>query len=540
MLSVAPGCGDDSGSATSTASTSGTGGGTTGSISTTSTGGAETSSSSTSTGSSVDDSTTGSVASDVPPVGPGPARGITVTGVETYQGLRIGATAPDVSPIPGRRTVLRFFVDIDEPLWEKVSPGGRALIARLRVRLPDGAESIVETETFVFRDSADYNVESTVQVVLDPALVVEGAGYRLELDEFHPEVGVLPLPEVDPAYPSDPEAFADLGIGPATGSPPRLRVHLLPYDYQGNCSATVNVDEAVVEQTRSDVQDMYPVTEVTFTIGEPIVWTTPVTDIQQVLADVAARRAADAPDPDVYYAGLIDVCSDCPGCAGGWANFATPTVEDAWLRASINRTYSSFDPEEHARDMARILTHEIGHNHNLFHAPCDDPNGDPGATNPSYPHAAGHIGATGYRASSNELMRPETSYDLMTYCNPTWVSDYTWNLLSSHIQQLGSAVAAGPVAPPRDSLVLMLDDDGTPQSVRRAPINAELAEQFESNDERLMVELDGRAASVGVRHHVSPHGGERMLQLILPAEVDSDADELRVGSRVFAVPSPLH
>ena len=76
-----------------------------------------------------------------------------------------------------------------------------------------------------------------------------------------------------------------------------------------------------------------------------------------------------------------------------------------------------------ARPDAGVIAHEIGHNFSLRHAPCG---GAPG-TDPAFPYPDGSIGAWGYDfRDGGRSVRPSTP-DLMSYCNPDWVSDYNFS-----------------------------------------------------------------------------------------------------------------
>ncbi len=66
-----------------------------------------------------------------------------------------------------------------------------------------------------------------------------------------------------------------------------------------------------------------------------------------------------------------------------------------------------------------IIAHELGHNMNLGHAPCGGPSG----IDPDYPYFDGTTGAWGYDVRSGSLVSPQ-NYDLMSYCNPDWISDF--------------------------------------------------------------------------------------------------------------------
>ena len=70
--------------------------------------------------------------------------------------------------------------------------------------------------------------------------------------------------------------------------------------------------------------------------------------------------------------------------------------------------------------LASTMAHELGHNLSLRHAPC----GDPANPDLSFPYPDGSTGAWGYDfRGGGRLLRPEYR-DLMSYCEPEWVSDY--------------------------------------------------------------------------------------------------------------------
>ena len=70
---------------------------------------------------------------------------------------------------------------------------------------------------------------------------------------------------------------------------------------------------------------------------------------------------------------------------------------------------------------AGIMAHEVGHNLGRSHAPC----GSVVNPDPNFPHSGGRIGVWGLNVATLTL-KPPTTADLMGYCSPDWVSDYTW------------------------------------------------------------------------------------------------------------------
>lgn len=113
----------------------------------------------------------------------------------------------------------------------------------------------------------------------------------------------------------------------------------------------------------------------------------------------------------------------------------------------------------YAAPSAGVVAHELGHNFSLRHAPCR-------ATaylDPHYPYADGRIGTWGYDFDHGKLVSPAWP-DLMSYCNPEWISDYHFiNAFRYRLADEGPpATAAAP--PTRNSLLLWggVDSAGTP------------------------------------------------------------------------------
>ena len=105
------------------------------------------------------------------------------------------------------------------------------------------------------------------------------------------------------------------------------------------------------------------------------------------------------------------------------------------------------------------VAHELGHNMGLRHAPC----GGAGGPDPSFPYPDGTIGAWGYDFRRGRLV-PATRRDHMTYCDPTWTSDYHFTNALSHRLADERASAAAHATPALKSLLLWggVDTTGTP------------------------------------------------------------------------------
>jgi hypothetical protein len=122
-----------------------------------------------------------------------------------------------------------------------------------------------------------------------------------------------------------------------------------------------------------------------------------------MLNEVTALRTADGSSR--YYFGIAHV-SYSSGVAGmGWLGYPVATGWDYLPSAST------------------VMAHEIGHNWNYGHTRCT---GSEAGPDPGYPYAGGIIGVYGYDLWGASLKDKTTYKDLMSYCSPQWISDYTY------------------------------------------------------------------------------------------------------------------
>lgn len=159
---------------------------------------------------------------------------------------------------------------------------------------------------------------------------------------------------------------------------------------------------------------MFPLSDFDMEIREP--YTTAVVLEEdgtwgQMLGELSAVRIAEVGTSRLYY-GVLNRTGSGSTTAG--------------IAYRPGYTALGWDPLPAA---SRTAAHEWGHNWNRRHAPC----GGPAGIDPNYPYPDAHIGVWGLdlietdfvHAVVPQLISP-TTYDLMSYCNPKWVSDYTY------------------------------------------------------------------------------------------------------------------
>ena len=139
--------------------------------------------------------------------------------------------------------------------------------------------------------------------------------------------------------------------------------------------------------------------------------------------------------PDSYYYGLVKVYCGSSCIAGiGWIGYSKAAVGFD----GVNAGHSGAGPT-HA--------HEVGHNHGRSHAPGCGALG----IDPTFPYVSGGRGYIGNSANPNfgfdvgtQTIYPYSPhYDFMGYCDPAWISDYTYEALRGWNQAHGAGDRPG-------------------------------------------------------------------------------------------------
>ncbi|MCY3547894.1 MAG: hypothetical protein OXH49_13520 [Gemmatimonadetes bacterium] len=309
------------------------------------------------------------------------------------------------------------------------------------------SESLPDVRARFFLDGAETHVvdipaqSATIPTELEEGDLARSANAMIPGAVLQP--GLEMVVEVDPGGTLDPALGVTARI-PETGraevavrAVPSFDLTVIPF------LAESDPDSSVLEHTQNlnaqsdlfrDVRSMLPIRGFNVTVHEPVV--TASVDPHTVLRETEAIRVME-------------------GRGGYHLGLARKTVSVNGV-ADLGRFSSSSVP------VPDVIAHELGHNLSLYHAPCGGAQGP----DPSFPQRDGSIGSWGFDFRNDVLVPPSTP-DLMTYCDPPWVSGYNFTRMLNHrvAQGAGAAVAPGTgaaAAPgaPTTSLLLWGGIDG--------------------------------------------------------------------------------
>lgn len=322
--------------------------------------------------------------------------------------------------IAGRPAVARVFVTGDQPSWFqpriRVSfvLDGRVVHAALL----DAPEERTPTEFADGRIEASYNVSVPGRVV-QPGLEVEV--------EFDPE-GRLPL---SPGAPSS--ARLSLGVRQF----PVLRQIIVPVDLLDYAGDEKDILGMTAGLTADHWRMWWP--RALLPIGE---MTVVVEDLYRsnanlrnaagwsaLLSEMRIYREMDGTRG--YYYGAVEPPSQSP--YAGLGNVGFPVAVGYAPGSST-------------------FAHELGHTMNLLHAPC----GGPGFLDADFPYADGSVGSWGYDATADSIVAPHGLHDVMSYCRPRWISDYSFQRAAAfRLEEEHNYVAGTAASRSRQSVLLL-------------------------------------------------------------------------------------
>lgn len=358
-----------------------------------------------------------------------PVDGVSMTKISIYQAverplMENGAPVSSIAPVvAGREALLRVFYAVDGGF------NGQPVYARLTI----GQAMPIELQVTPSGTSSDGNLSSTINFDVPPEVLTTGAGFRVEL--LQPQ-SMATGTNAGATYPT--EGQADLQLQ-ASGV---LKVTLVPVQYNADGSGRLPDTSAAQLQKYEDLfYAMYPITDIQLNVRQAVGWNNTLSagggGWSNLLNAVADLRSSDNADFDEYYYGIFEPDSSLGaycngGCVLGLGFVGGPS--DAWARSAIGIGFSGDAAIETA-------VHELGHNHGREHAPCGGVSG----ADPSYPYNGAKIGAWGFNLLSGQLYAPNDHVDMMSYCDPAWISDYNFQKIFDRVK---FAVGANVYTPP--------------------------------------------------------------------------------------------
>ncbi|MBX7079229.1 MAG: hypothetical protein K1X88_08605 [Nannocystaceae bacterium] len=449
-----------------------------------------------------------------------PARGLHIDWVEANQGVGvpIGLDGAWVGPgdrlarlIKNRVTLIRAFWLLDEGFEPREIEG------HLILGFPDGTtERLVDTK-MIDDDAFIGNLDRVFYWGIEAERSQPGLTYAVELYEH------------DPAYADGAPAQAP--YFPSEGTPQLIgfedsyqliKVTVVPFNYDDGASCVTEPD--ISDETMQHFQDlmymMNPIDRLDFTLHDAIDWNTPLENFGQLNAYLSDLRFQEGAPPEMYYYGLVDVCSGGLGGAGGQA-FGIPdepSMDLAYQRVSSGL---SLDPDW----SAETFVHEVGHTQGRRHVFC---NGEEGGPDPSYPHQGGDVGEWGFGVIDFQLRHPTATKDYMTYCHPVWVGTWGWNKVQPFVETLSmwdpDFPGAGAPADPYGGSVLVgtIAPSGLETWIT-VPGRVPRSLDEEGGDERTSVRYafaDGRVVTHEARVRRLPDSFDRQILAPLPDGFD--------------------
>ncbi len=337
-----------------------------------------------------------------------------VSRVEVIQ----GTTMSDAYTVhvANRPAFVRAFVTLTTTDGSTSRSGVRARLTRYVGGVAQDA--LIAGPVTIYATTDEGNLNQTLNFNLPTTWLAVGASYVLELDYDN----------------SIPEANESNNRYPATGqqsfnfvAADLLTVMVVPVSYEGTLPTTTDLSYLTWMPIK-----VYPISQATYQLHGTHLFTGDLSDLSgsgwvDLLFEIDGIHIAEDPsDTKIYYGLVNSVGAD--GCSGG----CIAGIGFIGFPSSVG--FSGFSAGDNAA--SPVATHEMGHNFGRYHANC----GGPAGVDLGYPYGSpgdATIGQWGHDTATGLLYNPSTYDDYMSYCDPTWTSDYTYKNIYDF--RLGSA-----------------------------------------------------------------------------------------------------
>lgn len=354
------------------------------------------------------------------------AVGVDITKVALLQGIEVvlmrNGEAPKKARSPivrGRDALLRIHV---EPHSDWVE---RKIEAVVTVSNNKGTEVLRKVKN-IKKASTQGALNSTINLEIPGDLLLKSTSFEVELQELEEPRPSGAVGRV--TWHSDDTGGLDVQRSD------HLDLVIVPirYDYDGS-GRLPDTSPRQIQAIEDLMYGMFPATDVKVTVSAPLPWNRRIDAFngwEDLLIHLNNQRALAEVRPNTYFYGMFrptdsinHFCSS--GCILGLSLLGGTSP---FFRASIGVGFPGPISVE-------TVPHEIGHAHGREHAPCGL-YGQP--SDRAFPNNNADIGVWGYDLVEGKLFEPSRTKDVMSYCSPIWVSDYTWVGLLDRIQAVAS------------------------------------------------------------------------------------------------------
>ncbi len=351
------------------------------------------------------------------------AQNISISEIAILQTLKVPvmlngdvADRGDIPLVALRDSVLRVYLNPGDGF----SPHTLTARARITTTSPTGSfAQVFSASASVTGATVEKDLATSINIPIPGAALEPGASVTVVLNDAKGDAADTPTS--DARWPQDGSS-SDLAV---VSGGDHVRVMIVPVEYDADGSGRLpDTTDAQIENYRKRFFQLYPTAEVDITVHDPFPYSGPISGsgagFTQVLTAIGQLRGADQPDPDVYYYGAFSPTNDfgtfCGGgCIAGLSPIGSPYSVGLGFFGDV---------------ASGTAVHEVGHAHGRSHAPC----GGAAQPDPNYPYPNAVIGVWGYDPFIQLMVDPQAYTDMMSYCAPTWISDFHYALIFKRVR----------------------------------------------------------------------------------------------------------
>ena len=283
--------------------------------------------------------------------------------------------------------------------------GERALLRVFPMNTDEAELSIPEARArFYIGDQAIHSVDIPARVLsaptqADPGDLASSTNVEIPSSVLRSGLELVIENESDAAEDSNAQSSTSTRIPVEVHELPDFELTLIPFvEERSTDRSIVNLINAMAANPHEhpmfhESRTLLPIANMNVTAHEPVITTND--EPFELLLETSVIRATEGGTG--YYMGMK-------------SQVTGPVLGVAYISGQ-----NSF-----SLPLSDTIAHELGHNLSLRHAPC----GGPAGVDSSFPYADGSVGTWGYDFRGNGSVIRPTRPDLMSYCDPSWISDY--------------------------------------------------------------------------------------------------------------------